>query len=83
MENMTFFETKEQGEWCFHPEKELISARVLLLSVFAVRERRGFGLANVSTFCFIPAFPFGSEWRAEFSEKQRKSSLGGEKSPEN
>lgn len=80
---MTFFETKEQGGWCFHPKKELILAWVLLLSVFAVRERRGFGLTKVSTFCFIPAFPFGSEGRAGFSEKRRKSSLGGEKSPEN
>lgn len=80
---MTLFETKEQGGFCFHPKKELISGWVLLLSVFAVRERRGFGLANVSTFCFIPAFPFGSEEREEFSGKQRKSSLGGEKSLEN
>lgn len=51
----------------------------MLLSVVAVRERRGFTLASVSIFCFIPAFSFGSEGRGGFCGKQRKALLGGEK----
>lgn len=69
-----FFESEEQGGCCFHPKKKLVLVWVLLLSVFAVREQRGFGLVNISTFYFIPAFPFGSEGReGNFMESRGKA----------